>query len=103
MILSTEIQIEAVHYLIYFKDFSCVDEVRNILKNTRLDGKGFGRPWIKIPVDKFYSKIEDFGILGPAHGFTPYFGLLGPAIATSFVYFLSLVNYSIYFRFFCKL
>ncbi len=77
IILTTEVQIGAVHYLVFLRDFSSVSKIRGILKETRLDGKGFGRPWLKMGLEEFYSKIEGEGIIGPAHIFTPYFGLLG--------------------------
>ncbi|MDO8427847.1 MAG: endonuclease Q family protein [Candidatus Diapherotrites archaeon] len=79
-ILSTEISdLHNVHQLCYFPDFASVDLFREklIQQKVKLDGKGFGRPWVRIGAEKLAETVIDEckGLIGPAHGFTPYFGV----------------------------
>lgn len=77
-ILSTEINDEHnVHHLVFLEDFSNVNELREKLaKFGELDGKGFGRPTIKLNAEELAEKVlECNGLIGPAHAFTPYFSI----------------------------
>jgi len=68
-----------VHQLFYLPDFSAVDLFREKLmrKGIKLDGKGYGRPWVKVSAEELARIVmEDCkGLMGPAHGFTPYYSI----------------------------
>ncbi len=75
-ILQTEIEdIESIHQVILFPDFSSVKEIQNKLKpysKNILDEWG-GRPRVNLSPAALVEKITDSGgIIGPAHAFTPF-------------------------------
>lgn len=77
-ILSTEINdVHNVHHLVFLEDFEKVQELREkLLKFGKLDGKGFGRPTIKLNGEELAEKVfECNGLIGAAHAFTPYFSI----------------------------
>lgn len=78
-ILGTEAQdIERVHHCIYFPDYNAVLEAKKELKkySSDMDLFGGGRPRIKLNGERIASIVNDSGgIIGPAHAFTPYFGV----------------------------
>lgn len=77
-VLSTEVQDkDNVHQLIFLEGFDEVEELREKLsKFGKLDGKGFGRPWLKLSGEELARKVvECGGLIGPAHAFTPYFSV----------------------------
>ncbi len=75
-ILQTEIEdIESVHEVVFFPDFSTVREVQKKIKpysKNLLDEWG-GRPRVNLPPAELVDIITDLGaIIGPAHAFTPF-------------------------------
>lgn len=77
-ILGGEINdINNVHHLFFLEDFDKVNQLRDSLSQYgRLDGKGFGRPTLKISGEKLAEKIVELnGLIGPSHAFTPYFSV----------------------------
>jgi len=76
-ILQTEIEdANRVHHVILFPSFSKVEEVREKFKGkcTNLDSDG--RPKIWLRGEEIAEACLDSGcLLGPAHAFTPYFGM----------------------------
>ncbi|MFH1751878.1 MAG: endonuclease Q family protein [archaeon] len=79
VILSTEVECnDRVHHLIYFPDFSRVQEVREkLLKHSNeIDQSWGGRPRIKLNAQQLAEIVFDSNcLLGPSHAFTPYFGI----------------------------
>jgi len=103
-ILQTEIEdIESIHHVVLFPDFSSVKEIQNKLKSYSkniLDEWG-GRPRVNISPPALVDIISDSGgIVGPAHAFTPFKAIFRQGKfetlkdcyqdATSKVYFLEL-------------
>lgn len=76
-VLQTEIEdANRVHHVILFPSLSKVEEVREKLKGKCKDLDSDGRPkiWMK---GEGIAEIcrEGESLIGPAHGFTPYFGI----------------------------
>lgn len=80
-ILSTEVQCSAnVHHCIYFPSFAEVEQVKEKLQpySKDMDKYGGGRPRIALDAEKIASVcLENNCLIGPAHAFTPYYGLYG--------------------------
>tara|TARA_Y100000310_G_C20672649_1_gene811173 strand:- start:1644 stop:2834 length:1191 start_codon:yes stop_codon:yes gene_type:complete len=76
-VLQTEIEdANRVHQIIYFPSFSKVEEVREIFgkKCKNLDSDGRPKIWLTgTEIAEICSEAEC--LLGPAHAFTPYFGI----------------------------
>ncbi|MFX1420436.1 MAG: endonuclease Q family protein [Promethearchaeota archaeon] len=75
-ILQTEIEdLESIHHLVLFPDFSSVKEIQDKLKSHSkniLDEWG-GRPRINLAPPALVDIITESGaIIGPAHAFTPF-------------------------------
>ncbi|MFH1895184.1 MAG: TIGR00375 family protein [archaeon] len=78
-VLGTEVQCsDRVHHIIFLPDFNAIEEVRKKFSNyTReLDSVMGGRPRLKLNAEKIAEIVFDAkGLIGPAHAFTPYFGV----------------------------
>jgi PHP family Zn ribbon phosphoesterase/transcriptional regulator with XRE-family HTH domain len=77
-IVGTEIQSEQqIHHLIYLEDLGKAEELAEKLKPFgRLDYYGAGRPKLRISPEKLAEIVANLdGLIGPAHAFTPYFGV----------------------------
>ena len=78
-ILGTEVETEKrVHHLLYFKDFKQIKDFRKEIKNFCQDMKvyGSGRTKLKLTSENLLDICIKLSILiGPAHAFTPYFGI----------------------------
>jgi uncharacterized protein (TIGR00375 family) len=76
-VLQTEVQDKnAVHQIIFLPSFSKAEELREklIRHSTNIDADG--RPWLKLNGEEIAEKVlECGGMIGPAHAFTPYFGI----------------------------
>jgi len=67
-----------VHHLLYFKDFKHVDLFKREFNKYKLGPEkyGDGRPRIPITAKQLVDICKDLNVLiGPAHAFTPYFGV----------------------------
>ncbi|MFX1569374.1 MAG: endonuclease Q family protein [Promethearchaeota archaeon] len=75
-ILQTEIEdIESIHHVVLFPDFSSVIEIQNKLKpySKNILGEWGGRPRVNLSPPALVDIISDSGaIIGPAHAFTPF-------------------------------
>ena len=78
-ILSTEVETKGrVHHLLFFKNFKQVLEFRKELEKFSSDmmAYGGGRPRLSIgPEELLVLCVRHKVIIGPAHAFTPYFGI----------------------------
>lgn len=78
-ILGTEVETEKrVHHLLYFKDFKQIEDFEKAIKKYCQDMNvyGSGRTKLKMDSIKLLSICKELGIIiGPAHAFTPYFGV----------------------------
>lgn len=78
-ILSTEVETKGrVHHLLFFKDYSQVLEFRKEISKYSSDMAvyGGGRPRLSIgPEELLNICVKHKVLIGPAHGFTPYFGI----------------------------
>jgi uncharacterized protein (TIGR00375 family) len=77
-IVNTEVETnDRVHHLIYFESLSHAEEFKEKMKGlAKFDGVGNGRPRFNLDSKEFVRRAEEFGIpVGPAHMFTPYFGI----------------------------
>ncbi|HRT02465.1 MAG TPA: endonuclease Q family protein [Candidatus Diapherotrites archaeon] len=78
-ILGVEIETkERIHHLLYFKDFEQIETFKKqILKySTDMEKYGGGRPRISLNSQQIFEIAKDNEIvIGPAHAFTPYFGI----------------------------
>ena len=77
-ILGTEAETnDLVHHLIYFPDFSSVENLKTSLKGkANFECFGCGRPKLKMNSQELAEKVFDNGaVIGPAHAFTPYFSI----------------------------
>jgi len=77
-IVGTEIESEnRIHHLVYLQDLARVEELAaKLSKFGRLDYYGAGRPKLKVSPEKLAEIVIDLkGLIGPAHSFTPYFGI----------------------------
>ncbi|MBI2040719.1 MAG: phosphotransferase [DPANN group archaeon] len=77
-ILSTEVcSADSIHHLILFPSFSKVIEVKEKFKKYSTDLDKDGRPRIRLSAEEIAEICNEAGCLvGFAHAFTPYFGLL---------------------------
>lgn len=78
-ILGCEVECkQRVHNLIYFRDFEIFDNYFKNLKDNivGLDVYGSGRPRMRFTCEQLLNYSLDYDVLvGPAHAFTPYFGV----------------------------
>ncbi|MBU2476011.1 TIGR00375 family protein, partial [Candidatus Micrarchaeota archaeon] len=78
-VLGTEVQCSnRVHHIIFLPDFNAVEQVRNEFRNytNELDSVMGGRPRLKLNGEQIAEIVFDAkGLIGPAHAFTPYFGV----------------------------
>ncbi len=76
-ILQTEVEDNnRVHHIILFPSFSKVEEVREKFKSKCKNLDSDGRPKIWLNGTEIAEIcLEAGGLIGPAHGFTPYFGI----------------------------
>jgi len=78
-VLSTEVQAkDRTHHVILFPDKKAVLEFREKIKPfvKSLDGPLDGRPWISLNAESIAKICVDLDLIfGPAHAFTPYFGV----------------------------
>ena len=77
-IISTEVETnDSVHHLLYFPDFSAAKNLKeNLEGKANFDSMGCGRPRIRVNSEEIAEHAFDAGaIIGPAHGFTPYFSI----------------------------
>ncbi|MHA1489889.1 MAG: endonuclease Q family protein [Promethearchaeota archaeon] len=75
-ILQTEIEdIESIHQVVLFPDFSSIKEVQNNLKShsKNILGDWGGRPHVNLSPVEIVDIVTDSGcLIGPAHAFTPF-------------------------------
>jgi uncharacterized protein (TIGR00375 family) len=78
-ILGTEVETEnRIHHLLYFKDFLQIENFEKEIKDFCQDMAvyGSGRTKLKTTAEKLLNICKQLGIIiGPAHAFTPYFGI----------------------------
>ncbi|OYT43217.1 MAG: TIGR00375 family protein [Candidatus Aenigmarchaeota archaeon ex4484_56] len=76
-ILQTEVQDkDRIHHVIFLPSFSKAEELREKLKKYSKNIDSDGRPWLDLNGKEICEFVfEANGIIGPAHAFTPYFGL----------------------------
>jgi len=78
-ILTTELETKGrVHHLLLFKDFEQVSKFKKEILNysSDMNSYGGGRPRLSIGPDKLLDICVRHDVLmGPAHAFTPYFGI----------------------------
>ncbi len=77
-ILGTEVcSADRVHHLILFPSFSKVAEVKEKFRKYSTDLDKDGRPRLRLGVEQIAEICTEAGcLIGFAHAFTPYFGLL---------------------------
>ncbi len=77
-ILGTEVcSADRVHHLILFPSFSKVAEVKEKFKRHSTDLDKDGRPHLRLSAEQIAEICAEAGcLIGFAHAFTPYFGLL---------------------------
>lgn len=80
-ILGTEVETEKrIHHLLYFKDFKQIENFEKEIKEFCQDMSvyGSGRTKLKMTAERLLEVCLKLNILiGPAHVFTPYFGIFG--------------------------
>lgn len=77
-IVQVELQdMNRVHHVVFLPDFEAALELKEKLKGFgSFDGYGNGRPRIRMNAEMIAENVADAkGFLGPAHAFTPYFGV----------------------------
>lgn len=76
-VLQTEIEDNnRVHHIIFFPSFSKVEEVREKFKSKCKNLESDGRPKIWLNGEEIAEICSEAGcLIGPAHGFTPHFGI----------------------------
>jgi uncharacterized protein (TIGR00375 family) len=78
-VLGTEVQCsDRVHHIIFLPDFNAIEAIRKKFSNytNELDSVMGGRPRMKLNGEQIAEIVFDAGgIIGPAHAFTPYFGV----------------------------
>ncbi len=76
-ILQTEVQDKnRVHHVIFLPNFTKAYELREKFSRFSKDIDADGRPWLYLNGKEIAKKtLECDGLIGPAHAFTPYFGL----------------------------
>ncbi len=78
IVLQCEVEdINRAHHIIFFPSISKIEDFRNAVRNNANDMEYEGRPTINL----FGSELAELvhmhnGIIGPAHVFTPYTGIL---------------------------
>lgn len=80
-ILQTEICCnDNVHYILFFSDYNSVEAIKEKLQKFSpiMDKFGGGRPRINLTAKEVTQIVLDQqGMIGPSHAFTPYFGIYG--------------------------
>ncbi len=80
-LLGTEVETEKrIHHLLFFKDFKTIENFKEDIKEDCQDMSvyGSGRTKLKMNAEKLLSIcIKNKILIGPAHIFTPYFGVFG--------------------------
>jgi uncharacterized protein (TIGR00375 family) len=73
-IISTEVEdIDRIHHLLYFHDFSKVEEFKEKIGNKSTNMDKDGKPKIEMNGEEIASIAKDIdAIIGPAHIFTPW-------------------------------
>lgn len=76
-VLQTEVQDKnRVHHIILLPSFSKADELREKFLRHSKDIDADGRPWLRLDGEEIAEKaISCDALFGPAHAFTPYFGI----------------------------
>ncbi|PIU22505.1 MAG: phosphotransferase [Candidatus Diapherotrites archaeon CG08_land_8_20_14_0_20_30_16] len=78
-ILSTEVQAkDRTHHIVLFPDKKSILGFRERIKSScrNLDGPMNGRPWLSLNAEEIAKICVDSDLtFGPAHAFTPYFGV----------------------------
>jgi len=76
-ILSSEVEdIDNIHHLIYFNDFSKVEEFKEKIRKKTNHMDNEGKPKINMHADEIASISKDIeALIGPAHIFTPWTGI----------------------------
>lgn len=78
-LLTTEVETKGrVHHLIFFKNFEVVEKFKKEIEKYSSDMNvyGGGRPRLSLLPDQLLDVCVNFDVLiGPAHAFTPYFGI----------------------------
>ena len=76
-ILSTEIEDkDNIHHLIYFQDFSKVEEFREKIRKKSVNLDEVGKPKIDLDGEEIASISKDTdSLIGPSHIFTPWTGI----------------------------
>jgi uncharacterized protein (TIGR00375 family) len=78
-ILSTEVQAkDRTHHLILFPDKNSVLTFREKIKPNckHMDGSRDGRPWLSLSAEEIAKVCVELDLVfGPAHAYTPYFGV----------------------------
>ena len=77
-VLQTEVQDKnRVHQIIFLPDFSKAEELREKLMRHSPNIDADGRPWLRLNGEEIAETVLGCeGLIGPAHAFTPYFGIL---------------------------
>jgi uncharacterized protein (TIGR00375 family) len=73
-ILSTEVEAERrVHHLLYFPNFSAVEDFKERIKSKSKNLESDGRPNVDMNGEELASIAKDIdALIGPAHSFTPW-------------------------------
>ncbi|MCK4429056.1 MAG: TIGR00375 family protein [Candidatus Aenigmarchaeota archaeon] len=76
-VVQTEVQaLGRVHHVILLPSLSKAEELREKLMRYSNNLDADGRPWLRISGEEIAEKVlECEGLFGPAHAFTPYFGM----------------------------
>lgn len=78
-LLTTEVETKGrVHHLIFFKNFEVVEKFKKEIEKYSSDMNiyGGGRPRLSLLPDQLLDVCVKYDVLvGPAHAFTPYFGI----------------------------
>ena len=76
-ILSTEVEdIDHIHHLLYFHDFSKIEEFKEIIRGKSIDIENEGKPKIYLNGEEIASIAKDVeALIGPSHIFTPWTGV----------------------------
>jgi len=78
-LLTTEVETKGrVHHLIFFKNFAEVEKFKKEIEkySSDMNAYGGGRPRLSLLPDQLLDFCIKYDVLiGPAHAFTPYFGL----------------------------
>ncbi|MBN2095675.1 MAG: TIGR00375 family protein [Candidatus Aenigmarchaeota archaeon] len=76
-VMQTEVQDnQRVHHIIFLPSISKAEELREKLMRHSSNLDADGRPWLKLNGEEIAEfVISCGGLIGPAHAFTPYFGV----------------------------